>query len=802
MMTESTSGRLKAGSTGSAPPRFPRNLSRISILLALSVLLFFLSCILPAWAQTDIRIGVYNYKPYVFNTPDGKHTGFALELLEYVAQQENWHIIYKEGTWIECLAWMESGRVDIVPAVGYSGERARRYQFNKESISRHWGSVFTRKGVKINKLEDLGNLTIGLHDKGIFAGFFKDLMTDRNIRFTEIGGRDYATLFQWLRNGRLDATVASLTFGEIYSEDFPNLVKTDIFFAPTQIHFIGQLSDGDRWLSPLDSHLSNLKKNKSSLYYNLLKRYHIKPENIINPKAKMPPWMHQLFWIIITTVTLLVGLSILLEFRVKQKTRELAQTNMNLKQEILKKKTTQTTLMEKERKLASLMEHLPGMVYRWGPFPDPVIEFVSKGINDLADLPVATLVNLEKLPLKTLVHPDDWPKISQTMQTPTGSSYTLVYRIKIGESPYKWISDRGVCLRTDDGAISGYEGFISHITRQQETEIELRQENRQLKESLKERYRFKNIIGKCEAMQAVFKSILQAGKAQDTVIIYGESGTGKELVARAIHDLSSRRERPFVAVNCGAIPENLIESELFGHKKGSFTGAVADKPGYLGKADKGTLFLDEIGDISPAMQVKLLRALEEGGYTPVGGTHTKTPDIRVVAATNKDLKQMVNDGTMREDFFYRIHVIPIHLPPLRQRREDIPLLIDHFLKTYPDQPQPHPGGNVLEAFVGYHWPGNVRELRNTLHRYLTFKKIDFLEEPLQPVPGMPEPVSLDTGHIPATDLKTAVKLFEKAYIHRILETNEWHRGHVADMLKINRRTLFNKIKALGLDSED
>jgi DNA-binding NtrC family response regulator/PAS domain-containing protein len=659
----------------------------------------------------------------------------------------------------------------------------------------------------------LAGLKIGLHDQGIYSGFFKELMADQNIGFTGVAGQDYATVLQWLQNGRVDAAVASFSFGEIYSEDFPHVLKTDIFFAPTHLHFIGNLTQGTPWLASLDRHLTDLKKDKASLYYTLLKRYHIKPENIIKPKTRVPPWMHRLFWIITAMVAVLAILSVVLEIRVKQKTRELAQTNREvaqtnlelgrtnreLKQEIRDRKTTQVALVEKERTLASLIESLPGMVYRWGPFPDPVIEFVNQGRNDLVGLPCETLVSPGKIPLKAMVHPEDWPEVSRAMQAAVDSTYDLIYRMKSVGAPYKWISDRGGCLRSDDGEITGYEGFISAITRQQETEIELRQENRQLKESLKERYRFKNIIGKSEAMQVIFTSILSAGKTPDPVIIYGESGTGKELVARAIHDISPRKERPFVAVNCGAIPETLIESELFGHKKGAFTGAVADKTGYLGKADTGSLFLDEIGDISLAMQVKLLRALEGGGYTPVGGTRLRTPDIRVVAATNKDLKQMVADGTMREDFFYRIHVIPIHLPPLRARREDIPLLVDHFLKASPNQPRPHLGGNVLEAFIDYHWPGNIRELRNTLHRYLTLKQVDFLEKPL--AAAQDRPVGLDPGYIPVTDLKTAVKLFEKAYIKNVLDTNDWQRVQVADILKINRRTLFNKIKSLELDPE-
>ncbi len=215
-----------------------------------------------------------------------------------------------------------------------------------------------------------------------------------------------------------------------------------------------------------------------------------------------------------------------------------------------------------------------------------------------------------------------------------------------------------------------------------EKEAVLRRENILLKSSMQKRYGFGNIVGKSEAMQRVYNLIVEAANSDANVILYGESGTGKELVARAIHEMSTRRERKFVSVNCGAIPEHLLESEFFGHKKGAFTGAYADKKGFMDIADKGTLFLDEIGEIQMHMQVKLLRAIEGNGYTPVGDTRIIKPDIRIIAATSRDLAEQVNQGKMRKDFFYRVHIIPINLPPLRQRKDDIPLLIQHFLKQF------------------------------------------------------------------------------------------------------------------------
>ena len=244
---------------------------------------------------------------------------------------------------------------------------------------------------------------------------------------------------------------------------------------------------------------------------------------------------------------------------------------------------------------------------------------------------------------------------------------------------------------------------------------QLLRENVRLKSSIKYRYRLGGIIGKSPVMQEVYELIMKAASADAGIIIYGESGTGKELVARAIHEMSDRHESAFVPVNCGAIPENLLESEFFGHKKGAFTGAYADKSGTLNVADGGTLFLDEVGELDLNMQVKLLRALDSGSYTPVGGTKPRKADLRIVAATNRNLIEEVGKGSMREDFFYRIHVIPIHLPPLRKRKEDIPLLVDDFLQTF-DRSRRLSGlpGKVMDALYSYDWPGNVRELQNAL----------------------------------------------------------------------------------------
>ncbi|HEY2739168.1 MAG TPA: sigma-54 dependent transcriptional regulator [Thermoanaerobaculia bacterium] len=250
---------------------------------------------------------------------------------------------------------------------------------------------------------------------------------------------------------------------------------------------------------------------------------------------------------------------------------------------------------------------------------------------------------------------------------------------------------------------------------------ELADENIYLRRELAQKYTFNNIIGKSARMQAIFSLIERVARTSSTVLVHGESGTGKELIARAIHFASPRAARRFLSINCGALPENLLESELFGHERGAFTGAVRDKKGLFQEADRGTLFLDEIGEMTPTMQVKLLRALQEKVVRKVGGNEEEAVDVRIIAATNQDLEARIASGDFREDLFYRINVLPIHLPPLRQRREDIPLLVDFFLQKYCKQMEMAPKPISVEAMQmleSYDWPGNVRELENLIERAL------------------------------------------------------------------------------------
>lgn len=327
----------------------------------------------------------------------------------------------------------------------------------------------------------------------------------------------------------------------------------------------------------------------------------------------------------------------------------------------------------------------------------------------------------------------------------------------------------------------------------QEQEEYLRKENVRLRASLFDRYKFGNIIGKSKAMQEVYESIVNASATDAGVIIYGESGTGKELVAQAIHENSDRKEKKLVYVNCGAIPENLIESEFFGYKKGAFTGANKDKHGYMDIAAGGTLFLDEIGEIPLGMQVKLLRALEGRGYTPVGGTEVSQPDFRIIAATNRDLKELVRQGVMRQDFLYRIHIIPIILPPLRRRKEDIPLLIEHFVKQYDPAMVPPITPQVNKALLDYSWPGNVRELQNTINRFVTLKKLDFMGIDLTQPEEDVDSSFLDF-EMAGRSLNEILDELEKRVLIKFFEDHNWHQGKTAQALHIDRKTLYRKMK--------
>ena len=376
------------------------------------------------------------------------------------------------------------------------------------------------------------------------------------------------------------------------------------------------------------------------------------------------------------------------------------------------------------------------------------------------------------------------------------SDFEVEFFRKDGSTFWASLHVRPVYDETDE--LRFMEGIISDVTEQKNRMEALHKENVRLRSNIKERYRFGKIIGKSPVMQEIYELILKAAACNVGVIVYGESGTGKELVAEAIHEMSARKEKPFVPVNAGAVPETLLESEFFGYKKGAFTGANADKRGLLQSADKGTLFLDELGEIGPNLQAKLLRAIEGGGFTPVGGLEAETSDFRIIAATSRDLQDHVRKGLMREDFFYRIHIIPIHLPPLRERKEDIPLLIEHFMQNRPvSKNLPKITVGVMEALTSYDWPGNVRELQNTLNRYVTLGEVDFLGEQTMAPDGEISNFGDNTRHGKIA-LDQAVADYEKATIISALKNFQGHKIKTAAALGISRTTLFNKMKKYGI----
>jgi two-component system nitrogen regulation response regulator NtrX len=332
-------------------------------------------------------------------------------------------------------------------------------------------------------------------------------------------------------------------------------------------------------------------------------------------------------------------------------------------------------------------------------------------------------------------------------------------------------------------------------------QLTLATQNRQLREELQGKYR---IIGDSVPMKALRQQLALAAPTNGRVLIFGESGTGKELVVHALHLLSLRAQQPFVEVNCAAIPEELIESELFGHVKGSFTGAVEDKVGKFEQAHGGTLFLDEVGDMSLRTQSKVLRVIEEQRFTPVGSGNNLSVDVRVIAATNKNLEEEIQKGNFREDLFYRLNVIPFFVPPLRDHAEDIPALANYFLaefaRAYGRRPK-HFSESALEVILGYRWPGNVRELRNLVERLVIMVQGEKIERRHLPPSLYHDPRRADSTKTPTTgfsSLQEARAAYERDYILRKLEENQGNVTRTAESLGLERSHLYRKMKSLGI----
>lgn len=342
-----------------------------------------------------------------------------------------------------------------------------------------------------------------------------------------------------------------------------------------------------------------------------------------------------------------------------------------------------------------------------------------------------------------------------------------------------------------------------------EERLQLRQENEELAERLAETSSssiedaFPDIIGESDAIREVLQTIRQIADYKSTLLITGESGTGKELVARATHELSPRSDEPWIPVNCGAIPENLLESELFGHSEGAFTDASGDKTGLFEEADGGTIFLDEIAELPLNLQVKLLRVLQEGEVRPVGETTSRSVDVRVIAASLHDLKERVEEGKFREDLFYRLNVIHVHIPPLRQRREDIPLLVEHFIDQQNDRLDTDIDGvssEAMQVMMDYPWPGNVREVQNCIERGVVLARgaqigeSDLPDRILQNDDELHQVFNSDE-----LSIKKLTTALEKVLIRRALEQTDGNRTRAAELLEISHRALLYKIDEYGLD---
>jgi DNA-binding NtrC family response regulator len=339
---------------------------------------------------------------------------------------------------------------------------------------------------------------------------------------------------------------------------------------------------------------------------------------------------------------------------------------------------------------------------------------------------------------------------------------------------------------------------LDHLTVVVEKALELRKlrdENRELREALGQRYQFENIIGHSPAMQEIFATITRVAGTRATVLLAGESGVGKDMIARAIHQHSPRRDRPFVKINCTAIPENLMESELFGYEKGAFTGANISKPGKFEAADTGTVFLDEIGDVPPGIQVKLLRVLQEREFERLGSNKTMHTDVRVVAATNVDLRAALEQGTFREDLYYRLNVVPLNIPPLRERKDDIPYLVEHFAKKFNGEISE----GALERLLSYHWPGNVRELENVIERSVLLAQGPRVEA---------DDVRIDTSQRsrPAASssdhfLPEGMSLdeFEQSVIRESLKRANGNKSQAARLLGLTRNALRYRLAQMGIE---
>jgi PAS domain S-box-containing protein len=467
-------------------------------------------------------------------------------------------------------------------------------------------------------------------------------------------------------------------------------------------------------------------------------------------------------------------------------------------------------LIESERRLSTLMANLPGMAYRCLFDKNWTMEFVSRGCEKLTGYLPEELIQNNILSYQDLILPQDrqavWEHVKKSVAQQ--KRFQVKYRIHTANKELKWVWEQGTGVYDGHQEIIAIEGFITDITDIKAAEQELvekerlvrelkdklQEESVYLKEEIKLNANFEEIITRSDKFRRILHDIEQVASTGSTVLIQGETGTGKELIARAIHNNSKRCNRPLIKVNCAALAPELIESELFGHEKGAFTGAYNQKIGRFELADKGTIFLDEIGELPIALQVKLLRVLQEGEFERLGNPKTLKTDTRVIAATNRDLEKAIENGDFREDLYYRLNVFPIQLPPLRERKEDIPLLVQFFIKKYATKigrKISKTSEKVMKALVDYDWPGNVRELENIIERAV----ILCMGNRLTPGSWLP-----DKKKTVQADMIT-LEENEKIHIQKALQlTNGRISGEngAAKLLGMKRTTLEARMKKLGI----
>jgi PAS domain S-box-containing protein len=514
----------------------------------------------------------------------------------------------------------------------------------------------------------------------------------------------------------------------------------------------------------------------------------------------MGPFLANWQWII--AAILLVQALLIVGLLISRATKRKALTKAEEQQQSLREQ--QQSLRESEERFRVTVDTAPAMIWIVGT--DFKCTYVNQRWLDFTG-------RTQEQELGTgwteAIHPEDYDgtlKIYES-QCNAREPFEMVYRMRRHSGEYRWLLDTGVPRFAEDGAFLGYIGSCVDITERKESEValqtaheelhqlknQLEAENISLQQELQLDDKFGEIIGQSDAIKYVLFKVTQVAPTNTTVLITGETGTGKELVARAIHGASLRKDRPLIKVNCGALSPTLIESELFGHEKGSFTGAIARKQGRFELANGGTIFLDEIGELPPELQVKLLRVIQENEFERIGGSKTMKVDVRIIAATNRNLQTEVEKGAFREDLWYRLNVYPITVPPLRQRKEDIPLLVEHFSSLYAKKSGKTISSvspRAMESLEAHSWPGNVRELANVIQRAVIHTQGSVLQLVDHWEPVVSEPAATQT-----------LEEVERDYIIRTLEKTGWRiegKSGAATVLGLNPSTLRTRMLKLGI----